>query len=187
MDDVADILKRWLTEQSLRQFFDVVDRIAQPHQWRFRRAFWQAYHDANLIQNAWVIFGPDGAAQARRSFGQGIRFGRFRSGGHKQVQRGHAVLLMDMGQCVVADWSHNGYCNIWPASDPDRPRDLNAETYSTSDVGRRLPRDTSEINVNRHDMFSHVGSQNYIWQDRVARRLQELIGVRVPQSAYRIR
>src|SRR5262249_13357479 len=127
MDDVVEILKRWLTEQSLRQFFDVLDKIAQPHHWRYRRAFWQAYHEHNLLRNAWVIFGPDGATEARRAFGRNVRFGVFRSGGRKQVLPGHAVLLMDLGQCIVADWSHNGYCNIWPMSHPNRPRNLNAD------------------------------------------------------------
>ncbi|WP_315768069.1 MULTISPECIES: EH signature domain-containing protein [unclassified Bradyrhizobium] len=189
MDDVAEILKRWLTEQSLRQFFDVLDKIAQPSHWRYRRAFWQAYfdHKPSLIRNAWVVFGSDGAAEAKRSFGDAVRFGVFRSGGRKQVLRGHAVLLMDLGQCVVADWSHTGYCTIWPNSDPTRPRNMNAESYTTSDVGRPLPKDLSEANLNRHDMFSHVGSENYVWQDRVAGRLLEMIGVRIPQYAYRVR
>jgi hypothetical protein len=189
MDDVADVIRRWLTDQSLRQFFDVLDRIAQPSHWRYRRAFWQAYfeHEPSLIRNAWVVFGTDGAAEAKRSFGNDVRFGVFRPGGRKQVLRGHAVLLLDMGQCIVADWSHTGYCTIWPISDPKRPRDLNAETYTTTEVGRPLPKDLSEANVNRHDMFSHVGAENYVWQDRVAGRLHQLIGVRVPQYAYRVR
>jgi len=77
LDDVADILKRWLTEQSLRQFFDVVDRIAPDGAWKYRRKFWLAYHNQGLVRNAWVVFGADGAAEAQRSFGREAHFGVF--------------------------------------------------------------------------------------------------------------
>jgi hypothetical protein len=186
MDDVAEILKRWLTEQSLRQFFDVVDRIAPDGAWKYRRAFWQAYHEAGLIRNAWVVFGNDGAAEARRSFGQDVRFGRFKGGGRKQVQQGHAVLLLDLGQCVVADWSYNGFCNVWPTNDKGRPQNLTAPSYTSDEVRREVPTDRTEYNLTRNDIFGHGGSENYVWQDRVAGRLQELVGVRVTRTDYRV-
>lgn len=187
MNDVAETIKRWLTEQSLRQFFDVVDRIAPDRAWRYRRAFWKAYHDASLIQNAWVVFGSDGAAEARRSFGKDVRFGVFKGGGRKQIQQGHAVLLLDFGQCVVADWSYNGFCNIWANADERRPKEVNGTHYTSDEIRRHVPADRSEINLTRHDIFAHAGSENYVWQDRVARRLHQLVGVRILQSAYRVR
>jgi hypothetical protein len=187
MDDVAEILKRWLTEQSLRQFFDVVDKIAPDGAWRYRRAFWQAYHDRGLIHNAWVVFGSDGALEAKRSFGPDARFGRFIAGGRKPIQQGHAVLLLDFEQCTVADWSYNGFCNIWPRSDRERPLHLNKLTYTSDEVRRSVPADRTESNLTRCDIFGHGGSESFVWQDRVARRLSELIGIRVPQSAYRVR
>jgi hypothetical protein len=187
IDDVAQILWRWLTEQSLRQFFEVVDRIAPVQAWKYRRAFWQAYHEAGLLRNAWVIFGGDGAAEAKRAFGADVPFGKFKPGGKKQVQQGHAVLLLDLGQCVVADWSYNGYCNIWPIANPNRPKNLNAASYTSDEVRRAVPEDHTEVNLTRHDIFGHGGSENYVWQSRVAGRLQELIGIRIPQTAYRVR
>jgi hypothetical protein len=39
-----EIALHWLTEQSLRQFFEVVDRVARPEQWMFRRRFWNALY-----------------------------------------------------------------------------------------------------------------------------------------------
>jgi hypothetical protein len=187
LDDVADILTRWLTEQSLRQFFDVVDRIAPDGAWKYRRKFWLAFHNHRLIRNAWVVFGDDGAAEARKAFGREALFGVFNSGGRKPIQKGHAVLLLDFGQCVVADWSYNGFCNIWPNNSPTRPPSLNLRTYSSDEVRRGVPPDRTEQNLSRHDIFLHSGSENYVWQNRVARRLQELTGVRIPQSEYTVR
>ncbi|WP_458425107.1 EH signature domain-containing protein [Methylorubrum extorquens] len=186
MEAAAGIVKRWLTEVALRQFFDVVDTIAPEGMWRYRRAFWSAYHQRDLILNAWVVFGEDGAREARRAFGQNIAFGRFIKGGGKPVLPGHAVLLIDLGRCIVADWSHTGYCNIWPADDPSRPRHLNAQTYSTDDVRRTVPHDRSERSLTAHDIFSHAGSDNYVWQHRVAARISALTGQRLSQSAFAV-
>ncbi|POR41306.1 EH signature domain-containing protein [Methylobacterium sp. V23] len=186
MEAAAGIVKRWLTEVALRQFFDVVDTIAPEGSWRYRRAFWGAYHKRDLILNAWVVFGEDGAREARRAFGQDIAFGRFIKGGGKQVLAGHAVLLMDLGRCIVADWSHHGYCNIWPGDDPSRPRDLNARQYSTDDVRRPVPYDRSERSLTAHDIYGHGGSDNYVWQHRVAGRIGALTGQRLSQNEFAV-
>lgn len=184
MEAAAGIVKRWLTEIALRQFFDVVDTIAPERMWRFRRAFWSAYHARDAILNAWVVFGPDGAREARRAFGQGIAFGQFMKGGRKQLLEGHAVLLLDLGRCIVADWSHTGYCNIWSTDDPDKPRHLNANSYTTDDVRRPVPEDRSERSLTAHDIYSHGGSDNYVWQHRVAARIGELTGVRLRAGEF---
>ncbi len=187
MDDVAQIMRDWLTEQSLRQFLDVVDKIAPDHMWKYRRAFWLAWHKAELIENAWVVFGDHGAVEAMRAFGHTVRFAKFKSGGKKQIQAGHAVLLLDFGPCVVADWSHTGRCNIWKKSDKTRPGNLNAPAYTSDEIMRRVPKDDSEAGLNKNDIFSHHGSENYVWQNRVADRLCELIGARVQPSDYQVR
>lgn len=186
MEDVGQVLRHWLTEQSLRQFLDVVDRIAPDHMWKYRRAFWQAWHQAGLLQNAWVVFGDHGAVAALQAFGPSVQFGKFKSGGRKQVLAGHAVLLLDFGACAVADWSHNGRCNVWKKSDRTRPANLNAPAYTSDEIMRPLPKDDSESNLNRHDIFSHHGSETYVWQNRVADRLDQLIGARVPPSDYHV-
>ncbi len=187
MDDVAQILRRWLIEHSLRQFLDVVDKLAPDHMWKYRRSFWLAYHKADLVQNAWVVFGDDGAVEAMRAFGRAVQFGKFKSGGSKKILPGHAVLLLDFGACIVADWSHNGRCNIWKKTDKTRPAALNSPAYTSDEITRRVPKDDSEANLNKNGIFSHHGSDNYFWQNRVADRLHELIGVRLSQSDYQVR
>jgi hypothetical protein len=95
--------------------------------------------------------------------------------------------LLDFGPCIVADWSHNGRCNIWQKSDRTRPANLNAPAYTSDEIMRRVPQDDTEASLNRNDIFSHHGSENYVWQNRVASRLDQLIGVRIPQPDYQVR
>ena len=64
----ARVIRRWLTDQSLRQFLDVLDDSALVHQWKYRRAFWEAVYQRNLIAEAWVIFDKVGAQRAKRMF-----------------------------------------------------------------------------------------------------------------------
>lgn len=185
-ESVRQVVIRWLTTETLEQFFEIVGQVADPGQWRYRGAFWRAVQDAELIRDAIVILGKDAQSRAR---GIDSSFGVFKSGGRRYVQPNHAVLLLDLGQCVVADWSHDGRCNIWSANDTSRPtinRRSNRPSYTSSDVTR----DTgvqSEEDLNAIGVFSHLSSDRYLWQDRVAARIRDHVGILVPRSAYRVR
>ncbi len=180
MRDAEPIVKKWLTEQSLRQFLDLADRAAAAadpdvkHMWPERRKFWEAVYNAELISEAWVVFGPEGARLARRTFGDGASFGRFNRDGRKQVDSGHTVLLLRIGRGVVADWSFNGKCNIWPDAEDGGAPQLYRSVYSSDDV--RMPHNVrSEVKSGPFSK-SHLGS----WQRRVAEKLHRMTGVRVP-------
>lgn len=183
---VRQAVVRWLTTETLEQFFEIVDKVADAGQWRYRAAFWRAMQNAELIRDAIVILGKDAQSRAR---GIDSSFGVFKSGGRKQVQSNHAVLLLDLGQCVVADWSHSGRCNIWSATDSDRPkidRRSARPSYTSSDITREV-QGWSEEDLNAIGSFRHSSSENYLWQDRVAMRIRDHVGILVPRSAYRVR
>lgn len=185
MDDLADLVCRWLTRQSLRQFLDIVDQTADRYMWKYRRAFWGAVHDAGLLSGAWVVLGPDGATRARRAFGKDVSFAQFGWGGGKQVESGHAVLLMRIGRGVVADWSHNGKCNIWSDAETSAAPRLYKERYDSDEV-RIIG---VQGNLQTDDLFSimHMSSENYNWQNKVAEKIYRMTGYRLQQAAYKVR
>ena len=100
MKEAEDTVRRWLTEQSLRQFLDVVDKVAVEHMWKYRRAFWEGVYRLNLISEAWVVFDHAGANEARRAFGKEIMFADF-SG---MVQRGKRCCCF----ALAGAWLPNG-------------------------------------------------------------------------------
>jgi hypothetical protein len=53
MPEARQIALHWFAEQSLRQFLDVVDQVADPNMWKYRRAFWEAVYNRDLIDAAW--------------------------------------------------------------------------------------------------------------------------------------
>ena len=112
-DEAAiDVMIRWLAQATLEQFLKVVDRVAARQQWDYRRSFWGAYIERRVVTNSWVAFGSEGA-QVARQLAKGttdkmlLRFATLDGAGANQ-----AVLLLQIGELVVADWILQ-----WSASD----------------------------------------------------------------------
>lgn len=180
--DLRNLVVRWLSRLSLRQFLDVVDQTAQVSKWFERRRFWEGhyefYESKKIEIEAWVAFGESGARLARRAFGNSAGFARLHSQ-RKYVSSGHAVLLLKIGELMVADWSDNGKCNIWSrAADQDAP-ELYRSNYGSNEVQAFF----GQGNFETADKLAWAHQGN--WQDRIAQRLYELTGIRVPSKVYR--
>jgi len=178
MPDAADIARRWLTRLALRQFLEIVDDVAFRDHWDYRRAFWMAFYEKGFIQEAWVAFGPAGAVRAHREFGRSVSFGRL-TASSKQVETGHAVLLIRIGDYTIVDWSHNGRCIIWPASDPNSPK-LYRATYRSGELA-------PPVKPNGGFEKAHHHSRSYSWQQSVADFLRIKTGLTLHTRDYRVR
>jgi hypothetical protein len=179
-DGAALVVRKWLTELALRQFFDIVDKVAPAELWGHRRAFWGALEKKGYIDDAWVVFEGHGASAARSAFGREISFGTFSSGG---VQPGHSVLLLRIGTLVVIEWSHNGKCRIWDENSGERPPALFQSAYRAVD----LRKEVSQAGPTGQGIFVHHGSSNYHWQAQIAAFLKERRNIRLAKSSYELR
>ena len=184
MPEAADVARRWLTRLAIRQFLEIVDETAFAGHWNYRRAFWLSVYEKANVQDAWVAFGLNGARRARNVFGENVAFGilerhagRF---GHrpKQVEYGHAVLFIKVGDYTVADWSHDGRCIIWQTSDEKAPK-LYKDKYSSGDLA---PRHAPTGGIQK----THVSPDTYSWQRYVAAFLRDHCGIRITESDYRV-
>lgn len=182
---LTGIIRGWLTEQSLRQFVDVVaETTERPDTWAYRGAFWMAVYEAGLISEAWVAFGSGGARLARRIFGNAASFGRLEAES-KGVDEGHTILLLRIGDGVVADWSHNGKCNIWSDANSRSAPKLYRQVYGSDEV--RIRKGSGNYESEAEFSVMHMSSETYSWQRKVAERLYKMTGVRVPPSKYQVR
>ncbi|MBZ8134380.1 EH signature domain-containing protein [Afifella sp. IM 167] len=182
--EAKSVILGWLTEQSLRQFLDVVDRVAVERMWKYRRAFWEAVYDAGLIEEAWVAFAPSGAAEARRAFGKTTSFASLYAPPGRQVEAGHAVLLLRIGGAIVAEWSHNGRCNIW--SNPgmrDMPS-LYRRNYSSDEL--RHGSEVTDAPDGPRFAVAHHHPETLSWQRKVSEKIYRMTGIRIRESQYRI-
>lgn len=181
MEEAARIARRWLTKESINQFLDVVDAVAEDRMWRWRRKFWNAVFDTkggdgqSIVQEAWVVFDAVGYNQAKRMGLKEISAGRFRN---SSVEKGKSVLLLRIGRMVIAEWSHNGSVRIWYDADKKGAPQLYNAHYTTTELiegtGGYPP------NWGR----GHTGAATYKWQDAVADQLAERTKIRIPRSKY---
>lgn len=166
---------RWLTEGSVKQFFDIVSRMLDGNDlamWKARRKFWTAYLDAGHITAAWVAFGRTGerfALDAATASGDSSLklFGRIIPGTGKAPD--HCALLMHIGDMTIVEWSHNGKCRFWPRGAKGAPvlfrrNNKGIGDYSANDLM------SAELGI------AHMSG----WQMRIAITIQQHTGIRMP-------
>jgi hypothetical protein len=165
------VLTRWLVRIALEDFFRLLDETALDRHWRYRKLFWMAYFQRELITDAWVVLGPDATRMAEQSFDQNdLVTGKLRAGGG--IQRNHSVLLLRLPGITVAEWSHNGACRIWLDGNPHAPK-----IYQLSYARAEL--------VHGEDFSqSHYGAEHGSWQRSIADWVGENIGARLSAEEY---
>lgn len=175
-DDSIRLFFKWMTKASLEQFFSIIDSMALEHQWKYRRAFWKAYYDKEVLDDAWVAFGPDARYYARRLFGP-----NFSAGDLEGVnQSNQSVLIVRIKDLVFAEWSHNGRCRAWKSSDRLCP-----STYKAKYYGVHLKEKSMKIVPSyQQDGISHQYSENYSWQRKLADFIFDETGIRMQNSDF---
>jgi hypothetical protein len=163
-EEAKRVMRRWLTRASLEQFLDVVDRTAQSHMWAARRRFWGAYYEHKYMLEAWVAFAREGAELAAEKENPAIEnFGVLAS----SAKSNHAVLIMQIGELTVADWSHSGKCHIWLSKNPSAPKLY--RSYSRDEL------------INDSDFEKKHGGQ---WQLEVHDFIRRHTGIRMNVREY---
>lgn len=168
------LLKRWLAQESLEQFLNIVDQsitdFDKRRMWSYRRPFWTSYFEAGLIQEAWVLFGRDATRIAKAAARENPEFASS-YGFLDSTDKSHSVLLMKIGDITIAEWSHNGKCWIWQAG-------FNAP---------KLYQKRMTDHACRWAPFSqvHGGAPNYRWQHAVAAELHRLGVPKTPLIKWR--
>lgn len=158
------VMRGWLTGLALRQYLEVVDKIAYDYQWRYRKAFWTAYFDKGYMTEAWVVFGSQGARWARQLFDEQTLFGRLDGRG---IQENHALLIMKIGGLTVADWSHDGKCHIWLPNNEHAPK-----LHGGMDYLDRYKKHEVDFGSDNGGTI-HSASANGTWQWRVQNFIRE--------------
>jgi EH_Signature domain len=171
VDPVArDIMIRWLAQATLTQFLEVVDRVAEKQQWHYRRAFWTAYIERRVVSNAWVAFGNTGAQVARRLADDSADSLMRRFGILSGASADQAVLLLHIGDLIIADWSHNGRLRIWRQQNRSAP-EFNLSSYTAPELRAGSDFDTV-----------HLPPEG--WQSTAEAYIRRHTGIRLDRADY---
>jgi len=165
------VMRRWLVRLDLDDFFRLLDKTALDRQWQYRKTFWSAYLERDLISDTWIVLGSQAATIARRTFEHGDRAAaRLLSG--PGVLPNHSVLLMRLGRMTVAEWSHMGKCRFWLEGNRDAPA-MYREKY----------RRTELVSGAEFEQV-HVGAERGRWQGRISDWIYQQTGVRISSHNY---
>jgi hypothetical protein len=180
MDRARKIMLGWLTKLALSHFLDVVEAVNPDPNWKYRRRFWEAMNEVEAITGAWAILSNAGEAEARRRFGRETPFATFHRG---SVQAGHAVLLMQIGPGICAEWSFNGKCRFWADATRAGAPKMYERSYDADFLrtGRAYAPVLEVVHYPHRD--SHPGVET-AWQHKVYRRISGMTGVRLPSASY---
>ena len=167
--EAIEVFMRWIVQATLEAFFDVVDATAKPEHWLYRRAFWEAYRREGYLSDAWVVLGR----HARQEVNLRLSHLKGSYGILRGSQSDQSVLLMKVGDLVIAEWSHQGACRIWRSQQPEAPK-LYQQEYDAAALRDPFPA----------GLFRHDGSVWGSWQSKVAAFIREYTGIRVDPRSY---
>lgn len=160
-----------LNRESIEWFLNIVGQQALAHQWSYRRAFWMSYMNANVISDAWVLFGPAAQEVAQRAFREtnGIqRYGRL----NRPSSRDQSVLLLKIGDLTISEFSHNGRVWIWPPESSGTPPIFYRASY--------VPGQVSGAEVS----FVHSNAADLYWQRNVATTIRNYTNIQTPEADW---
>ena len=135
-DDVSRVVTKWLVEQVLDQFFVLLKDTAFDKHWRYREAFWRAFHDEGLIDDICFVLGGNAAMRLRKVSKDPILVKT--TGTLVGAQSDQSVLILRLPGVTIAEWSHNGSCHMWLDGMDGAPV-LREKEYHVNQVRRRYP------------------------------------------------
>jgi len=162
------VFLRWLAEDALAAFFEILDRTALDRQWRERKAFWEDYLNENLISDAWLALGPTAGALANRV----LKLPNGSCAALEGAASNQSVLIMRIRNITIVEWSHQGAARMWLDGHPSVPK-LYEPTYTADRL--RSPADIRIVH--------HV---NLEWRGRTASWIKKQTGL-MPVQVWRQR
>ena len=171
-DKARQIFTKWITEEDLRFFFDVVARACGDPKFEYRKAFWLSYLEhisfcrPVLRKNSEYLFRHDS---------QALQYYRDRrpatlTGGNRDQ---HAFIIQ-MGNYTFVEFSTAGACYIY--DNTNLPFELGESEYRIDKLKARLPATHRVI---------HTNSGRYTWQSKFASWLEYEVGIK-PLRSYRL-
>ncbi|MES1928846.1 hypothetical protein SADO_06317 [Salinisphaera dokdonensis CL-ES53] len=175
--EAREVLLRWLVNTTLKDFFRIVSLASKrdanaDRMWPYRDAFWSAYLNKKVIDNAWVVLGSEIRQSAQSALSQLDKsaYGALSSGSGSQPS--HAVLILQIGELIITEWSHSGKYRAWHVDDTQGPKFYRP----------RYRRD--QLIQNPLFEGSHHHAEGGSWQRALAREIHNRTGIQVTEKEF---
>jgi hypothetical protein len=171
------LMLRWLAGISLKGFFELIAEHALDEHFKYRRAFWSAYLDADAIVEAQLALGKQVYNRARSI--PALRHGFVRLEG-QGVSPNQSIIILRIGDLVFCEWSHSGRIRAWKANSENAPRLDQQTSFVRGDVTKpclQFPRNRFGRGGSRDEIgLAHFNSQDSYWQESVAALIHQYGG-----------
>jgi hypothetical protein len=167
-------IKRWLSIEYLDLFIRIIEETAVDHQFKPRKRFWLKYFEKGVISDLTLILANDATAVARRARGETSDSEYMKWASLNLALPNQSVLLMRIGDLVIAEWSHSGAMRFWKAGSKDAP-EFHSKEYSASVLRNRSIR----VKVGGGYRDSIVHTPNGQWMSSASDAIEFHTGVRV--------
>jgi hypothetical protein len=119
-DGCIATLKRWLSIEYLDLFIKIIEATADA-QFKPRKSFWSRYFEKGVISDLTLVLAADANDVARRTRGQQENAEYMKWAKLNSASPAQSVLLMRLGDLIIAEWSHSGAMRFWKADDKSAP------------------------------------------------------------------
>lgn len=171
-DRARQIFTKWVTEEDIRFFFDVVAKACNDQKFAYRKTFWLAYFEEItfcrpvLRKNAEYLFHHDP---------QALQYYRDRRpAALKGGNRDQHAFIIQMGDYTFVEFSTAGACYVY--HNADLPFEVGDSEYRMDELRSQSWAEHRVI---------HNNSERYSWQSKFASWLEYEVGIK-PLRSYQL-
>jgi len=165
-------VRRWLSMEYLDLFIRIIEDTADD-QFMPRKTFWLRYFERGYVTDLTLILATEAGRIAKQAQRASPDTEYMKWSNLSGANSNQSVLLMRLGDLVIAEWSHSGALRFWRVGDKAAP-----EFHKPSYVGQELRRASMEVRIGdfMRDAIRH--DKNGSWTTWARRAIEHHTGIR---------
>jgi hypothetical protein len=167
-------MKRWLSIEYLDLFIRIIEKTAEDKQFKPRKAFWLRYFERSVVSDVTLIIASDAMRIARKIRSEMNNPEYMKWANLLSALPNQSVLLMQIGDLIIAEWSHSGAMRFWKAGEKAAPKFHLGEYWSST-----LRRGSLKVKVGSTVRDSIIHHENGHWMTWARNAIEYHTGVRV--------
>lgn len=155
-------------------FIKIIEKTAEDRQFKPRKAFWLKYFEKGVISDLTLALASDANAIARKMRNQADNAEYMQWATLRRALPNQSVLLMQLGDLIIAEWSHSGAMQFWKADNKTAPEFHLKEYFSSA-----LRNGSLKIKVGNEFRDALIHYENQQWMAWARNAIEYHTGVSV--------
>jgi hypothetical protein len=165
-------VRRWLSMEYLDLFIRIIEDTADD-QFMPRKTFWLRYFERGYVTDLTLILATEAGQIAKQAQRASPDTEYMKWSNLSGANSNQSVLLMRLGDLVIAEWSHSGALRFWRATNKAAP-----QFHKPAYVGQELRRGSMEVRVGDFTRDAIRHDKNGNWTTWARRAIEHHTGIR---------